>query len=170
MSQTSPLARLHEEFGQSPWYDNLTRDIVIDGGLADLVADGIRGVTSNPTIFDKAMGSGNRYDDQMVECARGGETIEETYWDLVVDDIRDAADLLRPVYDSAAGGDGLVSVEVSPELAQDTEKTCAEAVELHGRIGRPNVMIKIPATLGGLPAITRTIAAGINVNITLIFS
>jgi transaldolase len=170
MSQTNPLARLHEEFGQSPWYDNLTRDLVLDGGLADLVSDGIRGVTSNPTIFDKAMGSGNRYDDQMLECARAGKTIEETYWDLVVDDITHATDVLRPVYAAASGGDGLVSVEVSPELAHDTDKTCSEAVELHGRINRPNVMIKIPATLEGLPAITRTIAEGINVNVTLIFS
>jgi transaldolase len=169
-STTSPLVRLHAEFGQSPWYDNLTRALVLDGGLADLVRDGIRGVTSNPTIFDKAMGSGDRYDDQMLACARAGKTIEETYWALVVDDITHATDVLRPVYDAASGADGLVSVEVSPELAHDTEQTCSSAVDLHTRIGRPNVMIKIPATLEGLPAITRTIAAGINVNVTLIFS
>jgi transaldolase len=169
-SPTSPLSRLHDEFGQSPWYDNLTRELVLDGGLAALVADGIRGVTSNPTIFDKAMAHGDRYDEQMLACAQDGKSIEDTYWALVVDDITHAADVLRPVYDAAEGGDGLVSVEVSPALAHDTEQTCADAVDLHTRIGRPNVMIKIPATLEGLPAITRTIAAGINVNVTLIFS
>jgi len=125
---------------------------------------------SDEAIFDKAMGSGNAYDEQMLACAQDGKSIEDTYWALVVDDIIHAADVLRPVYDAANGGDGLVSVEVSPELAHDTEQTCADAVDLHTRIGRPNVMIKIPATLEGLPAITRTIAAGINVNITLIFS
>src|SRR5918993_5345072 len=114
---TSPLVRLHSEFGQSPWYDNLTRELVLDGGLAGFVADGIRGVTSNPTIFDKAMGAGNRYDEQMLECSRQGQSIEDTYWALVVDDITHATDVLRPVYDSSDGADGLVSVEVSPELA-----------------------------------------------------
>jgi transaldolase len=167
---TTPLTRLYDEFGQSPWYDNLTRDLVLDGGLAALVGDGIRGVTSNPTIFDKAMGAGNRYDDQVLECLRKGLSIEDTYWQLVVDDITGACDILHPVYDAADGGDGLVSLEVSPELAHDTEATCRDAVDLYKRVGRPNVMIKIPATLEGLPAITRTIAAGINVNITLIFS
>ena len=166
---TSPLTRLHEEFGQSPWYDNLTRELVLDGGLAALVADGIRGVTSNPTIFDKAMAHGNGYDEQMLACARDGKSIEDTYWALVVDDITHATDVLRPVYDAAQGGDGLVSVEVSPELAHDTEQTCADAIDLHTRIGRPNVMIKIPATAEGVPAITATLAAGINVNVTLIF-
>src|SRR5918993_362386 len=92
---TSPLVRLHSEFGQSPWYDNLTRELVLDGGLAGFVADGIRGVTSNPTIFDKAMGAGNRYDEQMLECSRRGRSIEDTYWALVVDDITHATDELR---------------------------------------------------------------------------
>lgn len=167
---TSPLIRLYTEFGQSPWYDNLTRDLVRDGGLAQLVADGIRGVTSNPTIFEKAMATGSHYDEQLLACAREGMSVEESYWALVVDDIVHAAGVLRPIFDASRGSDGLVSVEVSPDLAHDTEATCQAARQLHARIGCPNVMIKIPATLEGLPAITRTIAEGINVNVTLIFS
>lgn len=167
---TSAIAQLND-FGQSPWYDNLARSLLVDGGLAALVRDdGIRGVTSNPTIFEKAMAAGEGYDEQLKQCASEGHTIEESYWALVVDDVSHAADILRPVYDSTDGADGFVSVEVSPDLAHDTPGTCRQAVELFGRLQRPNVMIKIPATVDGLPAITETIAAGINVNVTLIFS
>ncbi|MFM7617727.1 MAG: transaldolase [Actinomycetes bacterium] len=163
------IARLNT-LGQSPWYDNLTRTLLRDGGLEALVRDdGIRGVTSNPTIFEKAMAAGEGYDDQLLEQHRSGASTEDAFWALVVDDIAAAAVLLRPVYDATDGDDGYVSVEVSPRLAHDTAGTIAQAIELYGRVHHPNVMIKIPATLAGLPAITEVIAAGINVNVTLIF-
>ncbi len=132
--------------------------------------DGIRGVTSNPTILDKAIGAGDGYDDALADCAKQGLSIEDTYWAVVLDDIVAATDVLRPVFDAHDGGDGFVSVEVAPTLAHDTEGTIAAARSLHERVSRPNVMIKIPATLEGIPAIEETIAAGITVNVTLIFS
>lgn len=159
------------DFGQSPWYDNLTRALASGGGLQRLIDEhGIRGVTSNPTIFEKAMGSGSDYDAQLREVTSGGVDTEDAYWDLVTDDIANAADVLRPTFDRLDGADGFVSVEVSPELARDTAATNRQAKELWERLARPNVMIKIPATREGLPAITETLAAGINVNVTLIFS
>jgi transaldolase len=165
---TSPITRLIE-FGQSPWYDNLTRALATDG-LRDLVAThGIRGVTSNPTIFEKAMASGTDYDAQLREVSAGGATTADAYWDLVTTDIAHATDILRPHYDEWDGTDGFVSIEVSPDLARDTDATIAQARELWNRLDRPNVMIKIPATAEGVPAITATLAAGINVNVTLIF-
>jgi transaldolase len=167
---TSAIARLND-FGQSPWYDNLARPLLTGGGLQHLVeVDGIRGVTSNPTILDKAIGAGEGYDEQLADCARRGLSIEETYWEVVIDDIRSAADILRPVYDAQHGGDGFVSLEVSPTLAHDTQATIDLARKLHDRVDRPNLMIKIPATLEGIPAIEETIAAGVKVNVTLIFS
>jgi len=165
----SPIARL-ADFGQSPWYDNLTRAYANGGLRALMERDGIRGVTSNPTIFEKAMGAGNDYDEQLTVLARAGTDAKTAYWDLVTADIANAADLLRPVYDDLDGADGFVSVEVDPDLAHDTAGTIAQAAELFARLGKPNVMIKIPATRDGLPAITETIAAGINVNVTLIFA
>lgn len=166
----SAIARLND-LGQSPWYDNLARSLLHDGGLARLVADdGIKGVTSNPTIFEKAMAAGEGYDAELEACAAAGLSIEDSYWRLVVGDVGAAADLLRPVYDATSGADGFVSVEVSPELAHDTERTVTEARQLFERIGRPNVMIKIPGTEEGLPAVQANIAAGINTNVTLIFS
>jgi transaldolase len=166
----SAIARLND-LGQSPWYDNLARPLLTHGGLAELVDDdGIRGVTSNPTILDKAIGAGEGYDEQLARCAEQGLSIEDTYWDVVVDDIRAATDVLRPVYDAHDGGDGFVSLEVAPTLAHDTAGTIAAARTLHDRVGRPNLMIKIPATREGIPAIEETIAAGIKVNVTLIFS
>jgi transaldolase len=166
----SNIAALND-FGQSPWYDNLARSLLVDGGLAKLIdVDGIRGVTSNPTIFEKAMGTGDVYDAGLRECEHAGLGIEESYWRLVAEDVAKAADLLRPVYDRTNGADGFVSLEVSPDLAHDTAGTCAQAKDLFGQLRRPNVMIKIPATLEGLPAITATIAEGINVNVTLIFA
>ncbi|MDZ4826730.1 MAG: transaldolase [Actinomycetota bacterium] len=166
---TSGVARLLE-FGQSPWYDNLTRALA-RGGLQGLVDEhGIRGVTSNPTIFEKAMGAGHDYDGELRELAAGGMPVDQIYWTMVERDIADAADLLRPVYDTSTDGDGVVSIEVNPDLAHDTASTIAQARELFAKLGRPNVMIKIPATAEGLPAITEAIAAGINVNITLIFA
>ncbi len=167
---TSQVARLND-FGQSPWYDNITRTLVNGGGLADLVRDdGIRGVTSNPTIFEKAIAGGEGYDETIAAAKAAGESVEATFWDLAVGDVGGAADVLRPVHDGVGGRDGFVSIEVSPLLAHETEATVAQAAELFARLDRPNIMIKIPATPEGIPAIQRTIAAGINVNVTLIFS
>jgi transaldolase len=164
----SPIARLIE-FGQSPWYDNLTRALAT-GSLTELVTEhGIRGVTSNPTIFEKAMAAGTDYDAQLREVSAGGATTDAAYWDLVTDDVGHAADILRPYYDEWDGADGFVSIEVSPDIARDTDATIAQAKELWERLDRPNVMIKIPATAEGVPAITAALAAGINVNVTLIF-
>jgi transaldolase len=157
------------EFGQSPWYDNLTRALAT-GGLQTLIdAHGIRGVTSNPTIFEKAMAGGDDYDQQLRAVTRAGASTDDAYWDLVTADIEHAADVLRPVYDRLEAADGYVSVEVSPDLAHDTVATTQQAKELWERLARPNVMIKIPGTAEGLPAIVDTLAAGINVNVTLIF-
>jgi transaldolase len=166
----SAIARLND-FGQSPWYDNLARPLLTGGGLQKLVeVDGIRGVTSNPTILDKAIGAGDGYDEQLAECARQGQTIDETYWSVVIDDIKAAADVLRPVHDAQRGGDGFVSLEVAPTVAHDTDATIAMARSLHDRVDKANLMIKIPATLEGIPAIEESIADGITVNVTLIFS
>ena len=166
---TSPISGLIE-FGQSPWYDNLTRALAT-GGLRGLVADhGIRGVTSNPTIFEKAMASGSDYDPQLREVSVAGASTSDAYWDLVTTDIGNATDILRPHYEEWGGHDGFVSLEVSPELARDTAATIAQAQELWARLARPNLMIKIPATAEGVPAITAALAAGLNVNVTLIFS
>jgi transaldolase len=158
------------EFGQSPWYDNLTRAIAT-GGLRTLADEhGIRGVTSNPTIFEKAMASGNDYDAQLREVTAAGASARDAYWDLVTTDIAHATDIMRPHYDEWDGHDGFISVEVSPDLAHDTEATIAQAKELWARLDRPNVMIKIPATEAGIPAIAAALDAGLNVNVTLIFS
>lgn len=168
---TSQIARL-AEFGQSPWYDNLTRALA-RGGLQALIDEhGMRGVTSNPTIFEKAMGAGHDYDAEVRQLAPAGMPVEQIYWTMVERDVADAADLLRPYFGAAGGhkGDGVVSIEVDPDLAHDTAATVVQARELFTRLGRPNVMIKIPATKAGLPAITESIAAGINVNVTLIFA
>jgi transaldolase len=167
---TSAIARLND-FGQSPWYDNLARPLLTGGGLAKLVEeDGIRGVTSNPTILDKAIDAGEGYDEQLVQCAEEGLSIEDTYWAVVLDDIVAATKVLEPVHESSGGGDGFVSVEVSPELARDTEGTIEMARSLFERVNRPNVMIKIPGTIEGIPAIEESIASGMNINVTLIFS
>jgi transaldolase len=167
---TSSIARLND-LGQSPWYDNLARSLLTGGGLQTLIdEDGIRGVTSNPTIFEKAMSTGDAYDEELKACAGEGLTIEESYWRLVTADVGHAADLLAPTYQSTGGGDGFVSIEVSPDLAHQTDATVQQAAVLHGQVGRPNVMIKIPATKEGIPAIEANLAAGTNTNITLIFS
>jgi transaldolase len=145
--------------------------MIASGELARRIAeDGIRGVTSNPTIFEKAVSSGRDYDAQIHALARARAKLLEAYKAIVTDDIRDAADVLRPVYDATRGGDGYVSLEVDPDLARDTKATIARARELFDAVGRPNVMIKIPGTKEGLPAFEETIAAGIPVNVTLIFS
>lgn len=163
------LQRLSSEFGQSPWLDNLRRDWLVDGSLAALRDRGVRGVTSNPTIFQKAIQGSDLYREQIATLrARKMATID-LYWELVVEDIHAALEVFAPVFVSSHGGDGFVSVEVDPRLARDTAGTLAAARALHQRISRPNVMIKIPATSESLPAITEMVAQGCNVNVTLIF-
>jgi transaldolase len=163
------LQDLYERQGQSPWLDNLRRDWVKDGTLAGLVGQGIRGVTSNPTIFAKAIEGQDTYDDQF-RALITTKSVEDAYWDLVVEDINGALAVLRPVYDSSEGGDGFVSVEVAPALAHDTEGTIAAARSLHVRIAQPNALVKIPATPEGVPAIRQMISEGRSINVTLIFS
>jgi transaldolase len=165
----SKLRRLYEEQGQSPWLDNLTRTHLRDGTLADMVREGIRGVTANPSIFAQAILGSHAYEEQFATLMAQGRSIADAYWDLVVDDVLEALEVLRPTYD-ASGDDGFVSIEVAPELADDTEATIAAARELHLRIAQPNLYVKIPATAAGVPAIRTMIGEGRNTNITLIFS
>src|SRR3954451_24606948 len=166
----TPLQELADH-GQSVWIDYLSRPFVQDGDLAGLVDQGIKGVTSNPTIFQGAIAEGDAYDDQIREIVSGGcKEPKEIFIKLAADDIKAACDLLRPVHDEGEGKDGYVSLEVDPNLAHDTQGTCEEAKRLHKLIDKPNLFIKIPATKEGLPAIEETIAAGIPVNVTLIFS
>ena len=165
----TPLKQLAEQ-GQSVWIDFLSRRFIQDGGLADLVGDGVVGVTSNPTIFQSAIAEGDAYDDQIREVAATESDPKEIFIALARDDIRAACDVLRPVWDAGNGKDGWVSLEVDPNLAHDTEATIAEAKRLHALVEKPNLFIKIPATREGLSAIEETIAAGIPVNVTLIFS
>ncbi len=166
----NPLVALGEA-GQSPWLDYIHRGLIVSGELDRRIAeDGIRGVTSNPTIFEKAVSSGAEYGAQFATLAAGRASVPEAYLRIVTDDIRSAADALRPVYDATAGGDGYVSLEVEPDLARDTKATADRARELFRIVGRPNVMIKIPGTREGLPAVEETIASGVPVNVTLIFS
>jgi len=162
------LQQLFDEQGQSPWLDNLRRGWITSGELQTWVDNGIRGITSNPSIFQKAMGTGNDYDQQLRELAQA--TIDDAYWSLVVQDIEDALAILRPIYDASDGQDGYVSVEVAPALARDTDGTIAAARELHERIDEPNLYVKIPGTAEGIPAIRQMISEGRSINVTLIFS
>lgn len=157
--------------GQSIWYDNIERRLLNNGELAAMIARGeIRGVTSNPTIFMNAVTKSHDYAAGLAALAKAGKTAEEIFWDLAIEDIQAAADLFRPLYEESNKGDGYVSLEVNPDLAHDTLVTLSEAKRLWKRVNRPNLMIKIPATLEGLPAIKEAIEAGINVNVTLIFA
>ena len=163
------LRRL-EALGQSLWLDYIERKLLADGEMKRLVSDdGISGVTSNPAIFEKAIARHTEYDSTIAELARRGLDAQKIYEELVVEDIRMAADLLRGVYETTGGRDGYVSLEVSPSLAYETAATVAEAKRLWARVARPNLMIKVPATREGLPAVRQLIAAGINVNVTLLF-
>jgi transaldolase len=169
-STTSPIARLLE-YGQSPWYDNLRRKLIEDGDLARMVADdGIHGVTSNPTIFEKAVSAGEEYDASVAALAGQGLSTDDIGWKLVTEDVAAACEVLRPVFEESGGGDGFVSVEVDPTLAHDTEATIAQARQLHTQLGLPNLMVKIPATAEGIPAIEAMIGEGRKINVTLIFS
>jgi len=163
------LQQLYAEQGQSPWLDNLTRQYLRDGTLTRLVADGIRGVTANPTIFARAIEGSDEYDEQFRALVADGHTVPDAYWELVVADVRDACGVLRPTFDDTQK-DGFVSVEVAPELARDTDATISEARELHERIALPNLFVKIPATGQGIPAIRAMTAEGRSINVTLIFS
>lgn len=164
------IKKLHS-LGQSLWYDNIQRRLLDNGSLAEMIARGdIRGVTSNPSIFHNAISRSHDYDPALKPMAWAGWSAEEIFYQLAVEDIRAAADLFLPLYEQSEAGDGYVSLEVSPYLANDTEGTIDEAKKLWDRVSRPNLMIKIPATKAGLPAIRKTIAASINVNVTLIFS
>ena len=166
----SKLERLHTEFGQSPWLDNLRRSWITHGELSRWVDRGIRGLTSNPSIFQKSISQSTDYDEQFSDLIRSGSDTEAAYWDLVTHDIVGALDALKPVYDSSGGLDGFVSVEVDPGLARDTAATLTAARKLNEDIARPNLMVKIPGTAEGLPAIRTMIGEGRSVNVTLIFS
>ncbi|GIW41802.1 MAG: hypothetical protein KatS3mg076_2379 [Candidatus Binatia bacterium] len=171
MTEKRNRLREIQAFGQSVWYDNISRDLLESGELRRLVEeDGISGVTSNPTIFEKAIRTGKTYDRDLERLAREGRSPKEAYEALAIDDIRAAADLLREVYERTGGKDGYVSFEVSPHLARDTEGTIAEARRLHQAVGRENVMIKVPATPEGIPAIEELLAEDVPVNVTLMFS
>ncbi len=165
---SNPLVQL-SKLGQSPWYDQMTRSLVTEGTLKNMIEeDGLRGLTSNPTIFEKAISGSKDYEDALRELV--GKSVDEIYDALVVGDIASAADVFRPVYEAQDGKDGFVSIEVSPLLAQDTAGTVKEARRLHAKLARPNVMIKVPATPEGLPAFEELISEGVSVNVTLIFS
>jgi len=164
------LRRLAEECGQSPWLDNLRRDALHSGELRQLIDAGVRGLTSNPTIFQKSIMGSTDYDTQFQQLISKGVNVVDAYWEMVLTDIRDAASLFAHTHESTSGLDGFVSVEVDPSLAHDTDGTLRAARALHERIDMPNVMIKIPATKEGIPAIRRMIAEGRSVNVTLIFS
>jgi transaldolase len=157
--------------GVSIWLDDLSRQRITSGNLAELIETrNVCGVTTNPTIFAGALSKGEGYDGQVAVLAARGAGADEAIFEITTDDVRNAADILRPVYDATNGVDGRVSIEVSPDLAHDTDATIAQAKQLWGTVDRPNVHIKIPATKAGLPAITEVIGSGISVNVTLIFS
>ncbi|MBO0691957.1 MAG: transaldolase [Acidimicrobiaceae bacterium] len=168
------MTRLHDLYelqGQSPWIDNLSRQSVQEGGLAHLVSRGVRGATSNPTIFMHAMtGKGSKAYDEQFESLISSGSVEDAFWKMAVDDVRGALGVFRPVYDESGGKDGFVSIEVAPSLANDTQGTTAAARDFHERINLPNLMVKIPATEAGIPSIHQMTSEGRNINITLIFS
>jgi len=165
------LVELFAKQGQSPWLDFIRRNMLNDGGLKRLTEqDGIRGVTANPTIFAQAIGAGDDYDAQIKQLVEQGAEPSDLFEQIATSDIRQACDILRPVFDASKGADGFVSIEVSPEKAFDTQATIEEAKRWWKVIGRPNLLVKIPATNEGLPAIEECLAAGVNINITLIFA
>jgi transaldolase len=166
------MTKLHKlaELGQAIWLDYISRSFITCGELQELVDQGLRGVTSNPSIFEKAIAGSADYDEDLNRLVRAGRSVAEIYEDLAMADIRSAADILRSVYEKSKGADGFVSLEVNPALAHDTEATIAEARRLFASLERPNVMIKVPATPAGIPAVESLIGEGININVTLIFS
>ena len=168
----NPLSQL-SSFGQSFWYDNIQRNMLQNGELAQMLKnDGLRGITSNPSIFEKAIANSNDYDQSLLRMVNGGEKLDAraAFFNLAIEDIQAAADLLKPVYDETQFVDGYVSLEVSPDIAHDTQASIEEGQQLFLRLQRPNAMIKIPATKAGIPVIEQLIADGVNVNATLLFS
>ena len=166
----SSLHDLYSQYGQSPWLDNLRREWINNGELARWAERGVRGLTSNPSIFQKAMTAGNDYDEQFAELLADGMSVADAYWELVLTDIGGALDVLAPVHEASGGLDGFVSVEVDPKLARDTNGTLAAARALHQRVDRPNLYVKIPGTAEGLPAIQAMTSEGRSINVTLLFS
>jgi transaldolase len=167
---SNPLQQLHE-LGQSVWIDFLSRNFIHGGDLEGLIDDGVLGATSNPTIFQSAISEGDAYDDQIRQLVEAGTTEpKDIFLELARDDIRDACDKFRPAWDEGSGKDGWVSLEVDPNLANDTQGTIDEAKRLHDMVDKPNLLVKIPATPEGLPAIEESTARGIPINVTLIFS
>ena len=166
------MTKLHElaGIGQAIWFDYIRRSLITSGEMQSLIETGVRGVTSNPTIFEKAIAGSTDYDEDLRDLVKKGKSIDEIYEDLTLWDIAHTADLFRPVYDKTQGLDGYVSLEVDPTLAYDTERTISEARRLFTTLNRPNVMIKVPATKQGIPAVETLIGEGINVNVTLLFS
>ncbi|MES2092655.1 MAG: transaldolase [Actinomycetota bacterium] len=170
MTETTPTAAL-SHLGTSIWLDDLSRERINSGGLQKLIADrNVVGITTNPTIFASALAKGEAYDAQVVELAAAGKSVTEAVFEITTDDVANACDIFRSVYDSTGGQDGRVSIEVEPGFAHDAASTSAQAKQLWAKVDRPNAMIKIPATVEGLEAITETIGSGISVNVTLIFS
>ena len=166
----NPLLELHQH-GQSVWYDNIRRGLIMSGGLQDLIAnDGVRGLTSNPAIFEKAISGSAEYTGAIRALAASGKSAPEIYEAIAIEDIQWAADLLLPVYEESEARDGFVSLEVSPHLAHDTAATIEEALRLAARVGRRNLMIKVPGTPAGVPAVEDLIGRGVNVNVTLLFA
>ncbi len=163
------LQQLFADQGQSPWIDFIDRELVESGRLDELIGQGLQGLTSNPTIFAKAV-AGGHYDDLVRRMIDDGQSDQSIYEEIAVGDVGEALDHLRPIYDESDGGDGFASIEVEPELADDTQGTLARARHLWNRLGRPNAFVKIPATEAGIPAIQSAISEGININITLMFS
>ena len=166
---TTRLQRLYTEQDQSPWLDNLKRGWITSGELERWVERGVRGITSNPTIFQKAMAAGDAYDAQLAELTEAGASTVDAYWAAVTKDISDALDLLAPVHEASDGLDGYVSLELAPELARETEASAEAARRLHETIARPNLYVKIPGTAEGLPAVQQMIAECHSINVTLIF-
>jgi transaldolase len=170
MATTNPILEIEQDFGQSIWMDNLSRDLMTTGSLAKSIEEGVLGITSNPAIFEKAIVGNAVYDRDIEAGILARKSLDEIYESLIFTDIQLAADILKPVYEKTEGIDGYVSIEVPPTISDDTEKTISEAFRYFEVIDRPNVMIKIPGTPEGLPAVEKVIAAGINVNVTLLFS
>ncbi|MBE9126680.1 MULTISPECIES: transaldolase [unclassified Coleofasciculus] len=167
----NPIFQIEENYGQSIWMDNLSRTLIKSGELKQLIEErGVHGITSNPAIFEKAIAGNAIYDADIEAGIKAGKSVDEIYESLVFEDIRNACDILKPVYDQTNGLDGYVSIEVAPTIANDTEKTIQEARRYFKAIDRENVMIKIPGTVKGLPAFEQVISEGINVNVTLLFS
>ncbi|NUR78923.1 MAG: transaldolase, partial [Dermatophilaceae bacterium] len=168
---TNPNTKALSDAGVSIWLDDLSRDLLETGKISDLIEErNVVGLTSNPSIFQAAMSKGDRYNDDLAKLTKDGNDVEHVVFELTTADVREACDLFMPLYESSNGVDGRASIEVDPRLAHDTDKTVEQAKQMFAAVDRPNVLIKIPATKAGLPAITATIAEGISVNVTLIFS